>query len=223
MSRVLIVIIAAVAFLAAVGLSKPPGPRSPRLFDPDRMANLETRMWQAYYQKQRVRLFALLVTQLREQYRYPWLKAVRAGYHLARAAATFGDMRSDYERVLPDLECSFTIARMWTGARFQPAEVARAELAWWVARRVPRENDPENVGRLIARSYALLYEVPQARVEEAALLRARAAALRDRGGAHADWAAVSDLLRRSYRSLKAGLGAPDDRTAGAEIAVARRR
>src|SRR5689334_1872921 len=69
----------------------PSGPRTLRVFDPDRMAELETRMWQSYYQKRKVRLFGQLVTMLHEQYRYPWAKSVRAGFHLARAAATFGD------------------------------------------------------------------------------------------------------------------------------------
>ena len=63
--------IAGVTLLAAVMLTywpaaAPPGPRSLRQFDPDRMADLEVRMWQAYYGKERVRLFALLVTMLRD-------------------------------------------------------------------------------------------------------------------------------------------------------------
>lgn len=79
--------------------------------------------------------------------------------------------------------------------------MARAELAWWIARRVPGESSPENVGRLIATMYALFYEVPAERVLEAGLLRAQAGHIRDEGGARADWAAVSRLLHASYWSL----------------------
>ena len=183
----------------------PSGPRTLRVFDPDRMAELETRMWQSYYQKRKARLFGELVTMLHEQYRYPWAKSVRAGFHLARAAATFGDARGDYERVLPDLEQAYTIARDWTGAKFDPAAVARAELAWWVARRQPGHDSPEQVGALMADEYALLYDMPKEKVAEAALLRAQAGALRDRGGANADWPAVDDLLHRSFRSLRAAM------------------
>jgi hypothetical protein len=57
------------------------------------------------------------------------------------------------------------------------------------------------VGRLIAELYALYYEVPVDRVGEAGRLRAEAGALRDQGGANADWTTVSHLLHRSYRSL----------------------
>src|SRR5438445_7834009 len=95
---------AVVVFAAAFALTPPPGPRSMRQFDPNRLADLELRMWQAYYAKQNVGLFTLLVTMLHEQYRYSWTTATREAFHLARAAATLGNARSDYERVLPDLE-----------------------------------------------------------------------------------------------------------------------
>src|SRR5437764_520278 len=86
-----------------LGFHTPPGPRSARAFDPDRLADLELEMWQAYYRKDRTELFADLLIALREQFRYPWAKAASAGFHLARAAATFGDSEGDYQRVLPDL------------------------------------------------------------------------------------------------------------------------
>jgi hypothetical protein len=206
MRRVLLV----VAALLALGLAyaffwAPAGPRTLRAFDPDRAAALELSMWQAYYQQRNVRLFADLVTLGHEQYRYPWAKAAIAGFHLARAAATFAKIRSDYEQVLPDLERAYTIARDWTGAGFDPRAVARAELAWWVARRTPGQNSADRVGQLIADENALLYEVPRERVLEASILRARAGKLRDDGGERADWAEVARLLQQSYRSLHAGV------------------
>jgi hypothetical protein len=186
-------------------VSVPAGPRSIRAFDADRVADLELDMWQAYYRKERFRLLRGLIVTLREQYRYRWSDAVRAGSYLARAASTFGDARSDYERVLPDLEAAYGIARRWTGAGFDPAAVARAELAWWAARRVPGQNSAEQIGSLIADEYALLYETPRDRVANAALLRARAARLRDDGGEAADWARVGAMLRQSYRELAAAV------------------
>lgn len=196
------------AFVAAVSLAlayaffwTPPGPRTLRAFDPDRTAALELSMWQAYYQKRNVRLFADLVTMGHEQYRFPWATAARHAFHLARAAATFAKIRSGYEQVLPDLERAHTIAKDWTGAGFDPRAVAQAELAWWVARRTPGQDSAEQVGQLIADDNALLYEVPRERVLHASLLRARAGKLRDEGGERADWAEVGRLLQQSYRSL----------------------
>jgi len=183
----------------------PSGPRTLRAFDPERMASLEVDMWQAYYARENLRLFRGLVTMTHEQYRYPWGKSLRASFYLARAARTFGDSRSGYERVLPDLERAYAIAKEWTGSSFEPADVARAELAWWVARRVPGQDSPENVGRLIARENAKLFEVPEARVLDSSVLRARAGKLRDDGGDRVDWRQVSSLLHESYRELHAAV------------------
>ena len=190
-----------VAFVAAFALTPPRGPRSLRVFQPARLADLEVRMWQAYYAKERVRLFGLLVTMLHEQYHYSWATASIEGFHLARAAATFGDLKTGYDVVLPDLEAAYAKARSWTGAAFDPAAVARAELAWWAARRVPGQNSPERIGALIADEYALLYETTPSNVAAAALLRAKAAALRDDQAAHPDWTTIARLLRASYDEL----------------------
>lgn len=205
-SRLRRIAFALVAILFSVAvyflfIATPSGPRSLRAFDPDRTAELELDMWKAYYDKRNVRLFADLVTLTHEQYRYPWAKAARASFYLARAASTFGNLRADYERVLPDLERAYAIARDWTHAPFDPAAVARAELAWWVARRAPGQNRPEQVGALIADENALLYAVPRERVLEASILRARAGRLRDEGGERADWTEVARLLVQSYRAL----------------------
>jgi hypothetical protein len=194
-----------VAVFYALVVARPPGPRSLRVFDPDRTAALELDMWKAYYDKRNVRLFTDLVTLTHEQFRYPWAKAARASFHLGRAASTFGNAREKYEQVLPDLERAYAIARDWMDARFDPAAVARAELAWWVARRMPGENSADQVGLLIARENALLYEVALERVLAASTLRARAGRLRDDGGARADWAEVGRLLRDSYRQLHAAV------------------
>jgi hypothetical protein len=204
-TRALVAIAVIVAFVAAFALTPPRGPRTMRQFNPVRLADLEVSMWQAYYAKQRVRLFSLLVTMLHEQYRYSWATAAREGFHLARAAARFGDLRGHYDTVLPDLETAYGEARSWLGAGFDPRAVARAELAWWVARRVPGENSPDHVGALMADEYALLYETSRDRVAAAALLRAEAGALRDADASQPDWETIRRLLQRSYRELLIGL------------------
>ena len=104
-----------------------------------------------------------------------------------------------------DLEAAYAKARSWTAASFDPRAVARAELAWWVARRVPGQNSPEQVGRLIAQEYALLYETSPENVGAAALLRAKAASMRDAQADRPDWPAIAQLLRASYDELLAAL------------------
>ena len=204
--RTWLAILALVAVTLTYVLVDPPdGPRSLRHFDPDRTAALELDMWQAYYAKDRLRLFRGLVTLLHEQNRYSWGRAIQASFYLARAASRFSELRSDYEQVLPDLERAYTIERDWLDAGFDPAAVARAELAWWVARRVKGQDSPENVGALIAVENALLYGVPVESVLGASILRARAGRLRDEAGDRADWTEVGRLLQQSYRQLHAAV------------------
>jgi len=205
LARLATVVAVVAAFTLAFALTPPRGPRSMRQFEPARLADLEVRMWQAYYAKERVRLFSLLVTMLREQYHYSWATATVEAFHLARAAATFGDLTGSYDVVLPDLEAAYAQARSWTDAGFDPRAVARAELAWWVARRIPGQNSPEQVGRLIAEEYALLYETSREPVEDAALLRAKAASMRDEQAGHPDWSTIGRLLRASYDELRLAL------------------
>jgi hypothetical protein len=193
------ILVAALTYAAVV---PPEGPRSLRQFEPDRLADLEVGMWQAYYDRERMRLFALLVTMLREQYHYSWATAAREGFYLARAAARFGDARGNYEQlVIPDLERAYATAKDWLGAGFDPSAVARAELAWWVARRVPGEDSPEHVGALMARAYGLLYEAPESAMTAAATLRAEAAKLRDQQARQPDWPTIRQMLRQSYSDL----------------------
>ena len=213
----LLIVVVVGYFFAAV--QRPSGPRSMKVFDGDRLADLEVGMWKAYYAKEKLTLFRLLVVMLREQYRYPWSKAVRAAYHLARAAATFGDATGDYDRVLPDLAAGYAIARDWTHAGFDADAVARAELSWWVARRDPASGEGAQKNRVVAARmtelYALLYETAPERVAEAARLRVEAADLRDRAAdatprgsdrnAAVDWKAVSWILHESYRALHAAV------------------
>ena len=201
----LVFLVLALAGGGYVACSAPSGPRSLRTFDPDRMAALETDLWQAYYRKENLRLFGGLLQTLREQYRFSWARALVTSFYLGRAASVFGNARGDYESVLPDLERAYAGIRDWMGADFDPAAVARRELAWWVARRVDGENSPENVGRLIADENALLFGVPAERVLRASTLRARAGRLRDEGGEQADWDTVSRLLHDSYRELHAAV------------------
>ena len=200
-ARVALFLTLLVAFGAAFVLTPPGGVRSMRRFDAGRVADLELGMWQAYYAKQRVPIFALLTTMLREQYHYSWATASVQAFHFARAAATFGESTGHYDVVLPDLEAGYATTRSWMAAGFDPTAVARAELAWWAARRAPDHASPEHIGELIADEYALLYETSRERVALAARLRAEAAALRDAQADHPDWEAIGVLLHQSYVEL----------------------
>jgi hypothetical protein len=103
--------------------------------------------------------------------------------------------------VLPDLEAAFGELRRVTKRPFDPKQAARAELAWWVARRTPGQDSAQQVGQGIGQVYAILYGQDRPGFEEAGVLRAEAGRLRDQGGAACDWQQVETLLQQSYRVL----------------------
>ena len=195
-------------------------------FEPARVASLETRMWKAYYRRQPVRLFGLLVLALREQARVSWLRALRASLHLTRAAAGFARAGGDYERFGPDIGRAYRLLGL--PASVDADEVGRRELRWWVVRREIGVTAGEAAGAAIADLYAAIYEVPRERIAEAARLRGLAAEVRDRGaaddpdGARGEgssyWPEVAHLLDVSYQRLRADLdGAGVPVTAGASL------
>jgi hypothetical protein len=182
-------------------------------FDPDRLADLETGMWKAYYRRQPARLFGLLIRGLREQAHASWPRALAAALFLTKGAAGFARATGDYDRFAPDIARGYRLLGL--PASVDAEEVARRELRWWVVRREIGLAAGAAAGEAITRLYAALYELPEERVAEAGRLRGEAAEVRDRGGiADPDgqkgrgltyWPQVARLLRESYRELHRAL------------------
>lgn len=177
-------------------------------FDPVLMARAETRMWQAYYAGKGEDMALEMVGLMREQMGISLKTAMEVVEPMARGAMAFSRSRGNFEQqVLPKMEKAYARLAEACGKDWDAHELAVAELDWWVARRTPGEDSPEQVGARIAHLYALLYGKTNADIEEAGLLRAEAAALRDAGGVDADWPAVEELLVKSYTALKRGINA----------------
>jgi len=186
-------------------------------FEPDRLADLETRMWKAYYRKEPARLYGYLLQGLHEQAHASWPRAVAASLFLTKAAAkfgnTFGLADPDYDRFAPDIARGYRLLGL--PPEVDAEEVARRELRWWVVRREIGLAECSAAGEAITLLYAELYGLPESTVAEAGRLRGEAAEVRDRGASDdpdgstgrgaAYWPRVAGLLRASYRSLAEAL------------------
>ena len=177
--------------------------------DPGKVATAEARMWQAYYTNDHIALRQELTNLLRRQFGISVSEANDISGSLASAAMKFESAKSNYKlTVLPDLELAYSMLNNKLGISFDPKEVAGAELDWWAARRTPGRDSVEEVGRLIAHLYAVLFgeicENQQA-FERAGLLRAQAAHIRDEGGVLCNWSEVEQHLHESYQALQEGL------------------
>jgi len=183
----------------------PPGERADGLYDVEKVAASELAVWRAAQAQEEFGAFLNLVAMLREEHRYSWFRAAQASFHLARATTTFVGLRSRYERVLPDLEDAAAVHKAWTDAPFDPAAVARAQLTWWVTRRLPNLNSVDQLTPLILEEYALRYRVTSGAAVEAAQWRAQAVLLFDATGTDPNVAELTKLLVESHRSLARAL------------------
>ena len=181
-----------------------------RDFDPDFVGTIETRMWRAYYSGgSKAALGMDLLKLMREQFGLSYRTSIRIASDVSNATLAFRGTQeqTDYEqKVLPSLIQGYTRLRTAVRGAWEPEEVARAELGWWVARRMPEpQNAPEIVGQAIALEYSLIYAKDNAHIQRAGVLRAQAARLRDTGAQHADWPAIEIALRESYGELLEGI------------------
>ena len=178
-------------------------------FDPDRLAELETGMWKAYYRRQPARLFGLLIRGLREQAHASWPRALASGLLLTKAALGFARSSGDYARFGPTIARAYRLLGLPRDVNAE--EVARWELRWWVVRREIGLAAGNAAGEAISTMYAALYQLPIDRVAEAGRLRGIAAEIRDRGAStdpdgptgqgDSYWPEVGRYLAESYRNL----------------------
>ena len=179
-----------------------------REFDADEVARLETAMWRSYYDQQHVRLFNQMAELLRTQYHMPLIRSNQVAYYAAHAAFIFkqGKELKDYEKALPDLIKFYAQIRKLSDIPFDVDRVARLELEWWIIHRQRAEHKPGDLEKALAELQAEIYRVPLERMMEHGRLRAEAMTIRDHkaeagGVSEADWAAINELLKESWRSL----------------------
>jgi hypothetical protein len=186
-------------------------PRHPdlRAFDQGGLAQAETAMWRAYYDKRYLSLFAGLYGVARSQYGFSPFDSVMIALDAARAARAFQPSRSRAEAnaALPMLVDYFGRLSAAAPVRFDDEAAAAAELDWWQARR--EAVGPDEYGLTIARVACMIHGVDNEAIRTSGVLRARAMEYRDRkadGIGEADWAAINNQLLAAYRLLKQAVG-----------------
>jgi hypothetical protein len=186
-------------------LATPVGSRVEGAFDPDVLAHREVAVWRAEGAGEDFSVYFALVLQLREQERYTWFRAAQTAFYTARAMTTFDGVHSHYEQVLPDLEDAATIERDWMSTPINPAEVARAELNWWMTRKSRDFHTVDAVSSLMADAYGARYHMDADRLRAAATLRAQAFLEWDGSRTDPDWPSIERRLAEAYRVLKAAI------------------
>lgn len=172
------------------------------------VAQLETDMWRAYYDKRPAHLYWLLVKLLRAQNQMPFWQANVTAYKATRAAFAFkkGHQRTDYEQAIPYLTDYYRRLCTLGDLSADPQQVAKLELEWWI---IHRERDKYGEPALvdaIANATAAFYSVNPQTLHAYAAARTAAMIERDnkqQAGSvtEADWQDIQTKLNSSYTSL----------------------
>jgi hypothetical protein len=186
-------------------------------FDPDRLAHLEAAGWRAYYDRNWLRVFGLMVQMNREQFRMSLPKAIAAAIDIVRASIAFAPaFGNDVPAATNHLQAFYDKARRSLGLPVDAHTLATLEMDYWIVHRRlanERKQAPGHAGDIepmvesLARLHAALFTGPPEALRRSAELRAQAAVAVDRitGGysnnVAEDWRLVEESLRQAYRAL----------------------
>jgi len=195
-----------------------------RVFDPDRIARLETESWRAYYDRAWLKMARVLVTLHREQFGLSRWRALLVTLRSSRAAIAFAPLQdNDPDKARRLLVPYYREVRRALGSAAGAATLAEREIDYWIVHRQlaiarkanPAASDPDALDDIqpmvdaFARLHAALFNSTPEEMRASAEYRALAAKAVDRitGGYSddipADWARTEDYLRRAYRAVVA--------------------
>jgi hypothetical protein len=186
-----------------------------RLFDPDKVAYYEKAGWEAYYDRNWLRAFWLLVRLNREQFRMGLFTALSAAMDTVRASRAFAPIDNDIPTAQAHIRNFFEKARPGLNIQATPQTLAELEIDYWVVhrqlalRRIHNhdDHDIEAMTQSLANLHAALFNSTPETMRESAEYRALAAKAVDRiTGKYskdiaADWREVESYLQQAYRAV----------------------
>lgn len=189
-------------------------------FDPDKVAYFEKAGWEAYYDRNWLRAFWLLVRMNREAFTMSWPTALAAALDTVRASIAFAPLESnDVPKAQHYMERFYEKARRSLGLDASAQTLAALEMNYWIVhrqlalRRMQDQNDDdiEPMVDSLNKLHAALFNGTPAMMRPSAAYRALAAVAVDRitgkysADVAADWREVERYLQQAYRSVLAAV------------------
>lgn len=180
----------------------------PFTFDPDHVAYLEAEGWRSYYDKKWLRVFQLMERTASVEFHIPFPLSIQAAYFVTRAAIAFKPVDNDLPGTRAYLEKYYRLVRRYSGLLFDPVEVTRLELEYWIIhRRLSGAPDHSELVNVLTDLHAVTFGIPRERAKESGDWRTKAAITVDgitgrrSTDLAADWRLLEEQLRSCYRSL----------------------
>lgn len=189
--------------------------------NPDRIAFFERAGWQAYYDRNWLRAFWLLVQLNRSMFHMAWWTALIAALDTVAAARAFAPLDHNLDEVRRHLASFFDKARDSLDIAIDATTLAERELDYWVihrdlAIRRARDSRDDNLDALIlalTRLHVAIFGGDEGAMLLSGFLRSMATVVVDRitGGysenVAVDWNDAEEYLRQAYRAVNTALQA----------------
>jgi len=186
-------------------------------FNPHKVAHYEKSGWEAYYDRDWLRAFKLMVALNREEFHMSLLTAVGAAIDIVRASMAFAPVDNNVLKATKHLRRYYEKARRTANLQADPATLARLEMDYWVVHRnlaIERIQQPnlENITPMVEslnNLHAALFGISGEAARRSAELRALAAKAVDRitgrysADVEADWRQVETYLQQAYQAVLA--------------------
>lgn len=184
-------------------------------FNPEKVAYYEKAGWEAYYDRQWLRCFRLLVQLNREQFRMsPWT-ALTAALDTVRASIAFAPVDNDIPKATLALERFYAKARQSLKIAAEAKTLAALEMDYWLVhrqlavRRQQNQTDEDIEPMIVSltKLHAALFAGAPEAMRRSAEWRALAAKTVDRiTGRYStnvpeDWRQVEEYLRKAYQAV----------------------
>jgi hypothetical protein len=188
-------------------------------FNPHKVAYYEKAGWEAYYDRDWLRAFKLMVRLNREQFHMPLWTALAAAIDIVRASAAFAPLqKSDVSKATEYIRRYYEKAKRMVDIQTDAATLARLELDYWVVHRklaIERIQHPdlENTAPMVeslTNLHAALFGISRDAARRSAELRAMAAKTVDRitgrysTDVDGDWGQVESYLQQAYYAVISG-------------------
>ena len=177
-----------------------------RQFDYRKVAELDCRIWQAYYSHKFIRLFFLTVQLLRTQLRLSLYRTLKMSYYFSIASVEYrlNKKHMSSDRTLKNLTKFYRIISTNSTQPFDFVRAAQMELDWWNVQRYDR-GDKKALQLGLAKTFAVVYHTQTDKVLAYGRYRTDALDLKNKY-LHVEhiepkWHEIEKLLLQSWKSL----------------------
>lgn len=185
-------------------------------FNPHKVAYYEKAGWEAYYDRDWLLAFKLMVALNREEFHMPLFTALSGALDIVRASIAFAPLENnDIAKATEHLRRYYEKASRSVNIKTDAATLAHLEMDYWVVHRNLaleriKQNDLENIGPMVESLtdlHAALFGISRESAHRSAQLRALAAKAVDRitgrysANVETDWQEVESYLKQAYSAV----------------------